>query len=75
MTVRNTPAITHSEKKPLSLKFKIFLYFLIFTVIMLCILWLTHTVLLDRFYHAIKVKEVKAAAQADCNLFPKRKAG
>ena len=63
MTVRNTPAITHSEKKPLSLKFKIFLYFLIFTVIMLCILWLTQTVLLDRFYHAIKVKEVKAAAQ------------
>ncbi len=50
--------------KNLSLKWKLFFCFVIFTLISLCILWIFQTVFLDDFYEAIKIKKIKDAAQS-----------
>lgn len=46
----------------LTLKWKIFAYLLGFCAILLLILWLFQTVLLDSFYRAVKVMEIKSSA-------------
>ena len=50
--------------KNLSLKWKLFFCFLIFTLISLSILWIFQTIFLDDFYEAIKIKKIKDAAQS-----------
>ncbi len=47
----------------LSLKWKLFFSFIIFTVISLFILWVFQTVFLDDFYESIKIRKIKDAAQ------------
>lgn len=49
-------------KRNASVKWKIFLYMLIFSVVMLLILWLFQTVFLDSFYKGIKRSEVEKEA-------------
>ena len=46
----------------LTLKWKVFAYLLGFCAILLLILWLFQTVLLDSFYRAVKVMEIKNSA-------------
>ncbi len=50
--------------KNLSLKWKLFFCFIIFTVISLSIIWIFQTVFLDDFYKAIKTNKIKDAAQS-----------
>lgn len=49
-------------REKISMKWKVFGYFLTFTVILLGILWTIQTVYLETFYKGIKEKELKAAA-------------
>ena len=46
----------------LKLKWRVFAYLLIFCAILLVFLWLFQTVLLDSFYRAVKVMEIKSNA-------------
>jgi signal transduction histidine kinase len=48
--------------KNLTLKWKIFAFLLGFCAILLVFLWIFQTVLLDSFYRAVKVMEIKAGA-------------
>lgn len=48
----------------MSLKWKLFICFIVFTVITLSILWIFETVFLDDFYEAIKIKKIKDAAHS-----------
>ena len=50
--------------RDLPLKWKIFAYLLGFCAILLLILWIFQTVLLDAFYKAIKIMEIKESAGA-----------
>ena len=45
------------------IKYKLFFYLIIFTAIMLVLLWLFQTVFLESFYRSIKTQSVKASAQ------------
>lgn len=47
----------------LSIKWKIFLYILLFAAVMIVLLWLSQIVFLHDFYQAIKQGEIKDAAQ------------
>lgn len=46
----------------ISLKWKVFGYFLVFTAVMLVILWLSQTVFLAQFYEGIKMRSLRACA-------------
>ena len=50
------------KHKKLTVKWKIFAYFLVFVALILIILWLFQTVFLDTFYKAIKTAQIKACA-------------
>lgn len=52
-----------NSNKELSVTWKIFVYFLAFSLIMLILLWLFQIVLLNDFYSAIKTKELFSTAQ------------
>lgn len=57
------------EKKPrrrLSLKLKLIGAFLLFTTLMLVVLWLFQTVFLDDFYKVIKTRQIEKAADYIC---------
>jgi len=45
------------------IKYKLFFYLIIFTAVILVLLWLFQTVFLDSFYRAIKTQSVKTSAQ------------
>ena len=47
----------------MALKYKIFIYFLVFSIIMLVVLWLMQIVFLDRVYYYTKVREIENAAK------------
>lgn len=47
-----------SLKNELNLKWKLFAYFSLFSLIMLLLLWLFQIVFLNKFYEAIKIKEI-----------------
>lgn len=49
--------------KGLSVKWKIFIYFSVFTLIMLILLWLFQIVFLNSFYRLIKTNEIKECAE------------
>jgi len=49
--------------KNISLKWKLFLSFIIFTVISLSIIWIFETVFLDDFYENIKIRKIKRASE------------
>ena len=51
------------NKKELSVKWKIFFYFVAFSLIMLVLLWLFQIVLLKDFYRTIKTNELYSTAQ------------
>lgn len=51
------------KKNKLSIKWNIFFYLIIFTVILLVILWLFQTVFLDKFYKNIKINSIKSASK------------
>jgi signal transduction histidine kinase len=48
----------------MSIKWRLFVYLAAFVLALLAILWLSQTVLLDKFYKSIKTKAVKSAAAA-----------
>lgn len=50
--------------KQISIKWKLFIFFGLFTIIIIGLLWLFQVVFLDDFYKVIKEKEVKRAAEA-----------
>ena len=50
------------KHKKLTVKWKLFAYFLVFVALILIILWLFQTVFLDTFYKAIKTAQIKACA-------------
>lgn len=52
------------KREKISIKWKVFLYFLAFTILLLLILWLLQTVYLDVFYKNIKRKELQHAMDA-----------
>ena len=52
-----------NSNKELSVKWKIFVYFLAFSLIMLVLIWLFQIVLLNDFYRTIKTKELFSTAQ------------
>ncbi len=49
-------------KRKISIKWSIFGYLLVFTFILLGILWVVQTIYLDKFYKSIKERELKKAA-------------
>ncbi len=49
--------------KRISIKWRIFAYFAAFTVVILILLWVFQVVLLDYFYKAIKINEIKSSSQ------------
>ncbi|NLF80184.1 MAG: HAMP domain-containing histidine kinase [Clostridia bacterium] len=49
---------------PLTLRWRIFIYFLIFTLIMVVFLWLFQIVYLDTFYERVKKQQIEAAYSA-----------
>lgn len=49
------------KREKISIKWKVFLYFLGFTILLLGILWLLQTVYLDGFYKSIKRRELEKA--------------
>lgn len=49
-------------KRDMSVKWKIFLYFTLFSVLILAVLWLCQVVFLDDVYKLIKTAEIKTAA-------------
>lgn len=51
------------KRNKLSIKWNIFAYLIVFTLILLVILWFFQIVFLDRFYETIKTNNVKSAAQ------------
>lgn len=48
----------------MSIKYKLFLYLLFFTAVMIVMLWLFQIVFLDDFYRQIKMHNIKASAEA-----------
>ena len=48
------------DSEKISLKWKIFLYFITFSAIMLIVLWVLQTIYLEDFYKSIKRKEMKS---------------
>ena len=48
----------------LSIKWKIFIYMLGFTAVLLGLLWLFQTVYLDEFYKKIKINELEDACES-----------
>lgn len=69
MSVKSFLGSVHSENEEVtkpkhSLKWTVCLAFLIFSVLMIIILWLFQTVFLDSFYKAIKTKGIVSCAQS-----------
>lgn len=52
------------KKSKHSLKWKLFISFFLFSLLMIIILWLFQTVFLDSFYQAIKTKNISSCAQS-----------
>lgn len=69
--MKQTDIIHLSEKKAkrrkLPLKAKLIVAFLVFTVVMLVVLWLFQTVLLDDFYGLIKKNQIEKTADYICD--------
>lgn len=59
------------EKSNTSIRWKLFMYLMFFTVIILIILWLTQVVFLEPIYKFIKVNEIKSSARIIKNNFSK----
>jgi len=53
---------TQKNKIRLSIKWKVFLYLLIFALVIALVLWLCQVVFLDRIYKAVKIREIKKDA-------------
>ncbi|MBR5515406.1 MAG: HAMP domain-containing protein [Clostridia bacterium] len=51
------------NNKGLSIKWKVFLYLLIFALLIALVLWLCQVVFLDRIYKSVKIKEIKDDAE------------
>ena len=51
------------KHEKISIKWKVFLYLLSFSAILLCLLWFFQTVYLDSFYKRIKKKEIDDAVE------------
>jgi signal transduction histidine kinase len=49
--------------KRISIKWRIFAYFAVFTAVILIFLWVFQVVFLDDFYKMIKIREIKTSAQ------------
>ena len=52
------------KRSGISIKWRIFAYFLLFAAMMLVLLWLFQTVFLDSFYKASKMGEIRACSNA-----------
>ena len=50
------------KQSKLSLKWKVFLCFAIFTAAIICLLWLFQTVFLEDFYKMIKINSISSSA-------------
>lgn len=50
---------TAEKKHRISIKWKVFLYLLIFALVIALVLWLCQVVFLDRIYKAVKMNEIK----------------
>lgn len=50
------------DKKQISIKWKLFLYFLLFTAVTLAAIWIFQTFLADRIYKSVKTKEIVVTA-------------
>lgn len=61
------------DKKRISIKWSIFGYLLVFTFILLAILWFMQTVYLDRFYKSIKERELEKAIEEISNVINEEK--
>lgn len=48
----------------LSMKWKLFLYFVIFSVVLLALLWIFQIILLEPFYKTIKTNNIKSCAES-----------
>lgn len=55
-----------SKKRKASLKVKLIVAFLVFTVVMLVVLWIFQTVFLDDFYRLIKKNQIEKTADYIC---------
>ena len=49
------------------MQWKVFAFFAVFTAVFVALLWLFQVVLLDTFYKAIKVNEIKSVSNAICS--------
>ena len=56
----------HKPRGPVSVKWRIFGSFALFTGVILVLLWVFQVVFLDAFYKAIKVNEIKTASYEIC---------
>ena len=54
------------ERRAPGVQWKVFGGFAVFTAVILALLWIFQIVFLDTFYKAIKVNEIKSAAQSVC---------
>lgn len=53
----------NKEKRPMSIKWKLFLFLAVFVVLIIALLWVLQVVFLDDFYKNIKVTEIRQASQ------------
>lgn len=53
----------NKEKRPMSIKWKLFLFLAVFVVLIIALLWILQVVFLDDFYKNIKVNEIRQASQ------------
>ncbi len=63
IALRRTDANKESRRSHVGIKWKVFGWFALFTVIILVILWLFQIVFLDDIYKAIKTAEIKLSAR------------
>lgn len=57
------------KHEKISIKWKIFFYLLVFTGILLTVLWLVQICYLDKFYKKIKSQEaLELTSESDCGL-------
>lgn len=59
--------------KPNSLKFKIWIYFIVFSLLILSCLWFLQIIFLDRFYQSAKIKELNNTVEDIKELYNERK--
>lgn len=54
----------NKEKKPMSIKWKLFLFLAVFVGLIIALLWVLQVVFLDDFYKTIKVNEIQNVSQS-----------